>query len=143
MQSHSKLNARRACSHGGCSGDCQGVPAALMVNPNETPTDVTLRNILQHYQDSRPPRVRELVKISGDLTRLQTYDGWKYSPISRWLTPITGLDMLAKNIAVLRTSAPKAELHRFYGEGRPIALARLCCIYLCGPTDGCEETGLR
>lgn len=81
--------------------------AAIAAHPNKKPTGVELRDAFGQYQDSRLPRVREIVKIGGDLTRLQAYDGWKYYLIQRWLTPVVGLDSLAKNIAILCTGAPK------------------------------------
>jgi hypothetical protein len=51
--------------------------------------------------------VRAIVKVGGDLTRQQAYDGWKPYLVQRWLTPIVGLDTLAKNIAGLCVTAPK------------------------------------
>lgn len=80
---------------------------ALAKHPNKKPTDFEIRDAMQHYQDSRLARVKEIVKVGGDLTRLQAYDGWMAYLTQRWLTPILGMDFLAKNIAELCSGAPK------------------------------------
>ena len=86
---------------------------SINAHPNKKPTDFEIRDAMQHYQDSRLARVKEIVKIGGDLTRLQAYDGWKAYLTQRWLTPILGMDFLAKNIAVLCSGAPKLSYVQF------------------------------
>lgn len=90
--------------------------SALALHLNKKPSNVEIRDALQHYQDSRLARVKEIVKIGGDLTRLQAYDGWKMYFTQRWLTPILGLDFLAKNIAKLCSGAPKLSYVEFEEE---------------------------
>lgn len=86
---------------------------AIDAHPNKKPTDFEIRDAMKHYQDSRKARVKEIVKIGGDLTRLQAYDGWKAYLTQRWLTPILGMDFLAKNIAELCSGAPKLNFVQF------------------------------
>lgn len=86
---------------------------AINAHPNKKPTDFEIRDAMKHYQDSRLARVKEIVKIGGDLTRLQAYDGWKAYLTQRWLTPILGMDFLAKNIAELCSGAPKLHYVQF------------------------------
>lgn len=81
--------------------------ALLAVHPNKKPSDVELREAMQRYQDGRVDRTRAIVKVGGDLTRQQAYDGWKAYFVQRWLSPVVGLDALAKNIAGLSVTAPK------------------------------------
>jgi hypothetical protein len=52
-------------------------------------------------------RMRPIFKVGGELTRQQAYDGWMAYLAQRWLTPIAGLDTLARNIAGLCVTAPK------------------------------------
>jgi len=82
--------------------------ALLAVHPNKKPSTVELQDAFREkYQNARVDRVRAIVKVGGDLTRQQAYDGWKPYLTQRWLTPIVGLDTLAKNIAGLCVTAPK------------------------------------
>ncbi|WEW58626.1 hypothetical protein PRK78_004094 [Emydomyces testavorans] len=80
---------------------------ALKAHPNKKPSDAEIRDALQHYQDSRLARVKEIVKVGGMLTRLQAYDGWRMYVMQRWITPIIGLDFGAKGIARICSEAPK------------------------------------
>lgn len=82
--------------------------ALLAAHPNKKPSNVELHDALRDkYQNVRVDRARAIVKIGGDLTRQQAYDGWKPYLVQRWLTPVVGLDTLAKNIAGLCVTAPK------------------------------------
>ncbi|KAF5540997.1 FAD binding domain-containing protein [Fusarium mexicanum] len=49
----------------------------------------------------------------GVLTRQQAYDRWKAYITQRWLTPIIGLDSLAKKFAGLCITAPKLNFVEF------------------------------
>lgn len=80
----------------------------LAAHPNKKPSAVELYDKFRdEYQNARLDRVRAIVKVGGDLTRQQAYDGWKPYLTQRWLTPFVGLDTLAKNIAGLCVTAPK------------------------------------
>lgn len=68
---------------------------------------------MQSYQDSRLEKVKGMVKIGGDLTRLQAYDGWYFYIMQRWITPWIGLDNLAVNIAKLCSTGPKLSFVEF------------------------------
>jgi 2-polyprenyl-6-methoxyphenol hydroxylase-like FAD-dependent oxidoreductase len=93
------------------------VHALLAIHPNKNPSTVELQDAFRDkYQDARMDRVRAIVKISSDLTRRQAYDGWKAYLIQRWLTPIVGLDTLARNIAGLYVTAPKLSYVDFEEE---------------------------
>ncbi|KAF4778492.1 hypothetical protein HER10_EVM0005774 [Colletotrichum scovillei] len=84
------------------------IHALLGTHSNKNPSDVELRDAMRDkYQNARVDRARVIVKVGGDLTRQQAYDGWKAYFVQRWLTPIVGLDTLAKNIAGLCVTAPK------------------------------------
>ncbi|KAL0769515.1 hypothetical protein CaCOL14_008823 [Colletotrichum acutatum] len=84
------------------------IHALLGTHSNKKPSDVELRDAMRDkYQNARVDRARAIVKVGGDLTRQQAYDGWKAYFVQRWLTPIVGLDTLAKNIAGLCVTAPK------------------------------------
>ncbi|KXH50583.1 hypothetical protein CSAL01_11463 [Colletotrichum salicis] len=84
------------------------IHALLSTHSNKKPSDVELRDAIRDkYQNARVDRARAIVKVGGDLTRQQAYDGWKAYFVQRWLTPIVGLDTLAKNIAGLCVTAPK------------------------------------
>ncbi|KAK6215287.1 hypothetical protein QIS74_08306 [Colletotrichum tabaci] len=86
----------------------------LVRHPNKKPSDVELRDAIRdEYQDARVDRARAIVKVGGDLTRQQAYDGWKAYFVQRWLTPFVGLDTLAKNIAGLCVTAPKLSYVEF------------------------------
>lgn len=62
---------------------------------------------MQEYQGSRIERVKAIVKVGGDLTRLQAFDGWYFYIMQRWVTPWIGLDTLAINIARLCSTGTK------------------------------------
>ncbi|CAI7658434.1 unnamed protein product [Penicillium glandicola] len=79
----------------------------LSRHPNKKPTSVEINAAMQSYQDSRLERVKMIVKVGGDLTRLQAYDGWYFYIKQRWLTPWIGLDKLAIDIAMLCSTGPK------------------------------------
>ncbi|KAK2612306.1 FAD-dependent monooxygenase dep2 [Conoideocrella luteorostrata] len=80
----------------------------LAAHPNKKPSDVELCDAMRKkYQDTRVDRARAIVRAGGDLTRQQAYDGWRAYLVQRWLTPVIGLDTLAKNIAGLCVTAPK------------------------------------
>ncbi|EFR04324.1 FAD binding domain-containing protein [Nannizzia gypsea CBS 118893] len=83
--------------------------AALNLHPNKKPSDVEISAALKFYQDSRLSRVKAIVKVASDLTRLQACDGWAMYIRHRWITPLIGLDALAINIAKLASSAPKLD----------------------------------
>ncbi|OHE97146.1 hypothetical protein CORC01_07587 [Colletotrichum orchidophilum] len=86
----------------------------LATHANKKPSDIELRDAMRDkYQNARVDRARVIVKVGGDLTRQQAYDGWKAYFVQRWLTPIVGLDTLAKNIAGLSVTAPKLSYVEF------------------------------
>jgi hypothetical protein len=88
--------------------------ALLATHPNKKPSTVELQDAFRdNYQNARIDRVRAIVKVGGDLTRQQAYDGWKPYLVQRWMTPIVGLDTLAKNIAGLCVTAPKLTYIQF------------------------------
>ncbi|KAB8069926.1 hypothetical protein BDV29DRAFT_198326 [Aspergillus leporis] len=79
----------------------------LNQHPNKKPSTVEISAAMQEYQDSRLERVKAIVKIGGDLTRLQAFDGWYFYIMQRWITPWIGLDTLAINIAKLCSAGTK------------------------------------
>ncbi|KAL4775263.1 hypothetical protein BDW60DRAFT_204529 [Aspergillus nidulans var. acristatus] len=81
--------------------------ALLNRHPNKKPSTVEISAAMQEYQDSRLARVKTIVKVGGDLTRLQAYDGWYFYIMQRWITPWIGLDTLAINIAKLCSAGTK------------------------------------
>lgn len=89
---------------------------ALHRHPNKKPSDVEIGAAMQHYQDSRLERVKAIVKVGSDLTRLQACDGWYFYIMQRWITPWIGLDMLAVNIAKLCSGGNKLNFVEFQGQ---------------------------
>ncbi|KAJ6172832.1 hypothetical protein N7470_001899 [Penicillium chermesinum] len=79
----------------------------LNQHPNKKPSTVEISAAMQKYQDARIERVKTIVKVGGDLTRLQAFDGWYYYVMQRWVTPWIGLDTLAINIAKLCSGGVK------------------------------------
>lgn len=52
--------------------------ALLATHPNKKSSTVELQDAFRDsYQNARIDRVRAIVKVGGDLTRQQAYDGWK------------------------------------------------------------------
>ncbi|RMZ40787.1 hypothetical protein AFCA_005107 [Aspergillus flavus] len=95
---------------GGCTAMEDGVAITNQLHqllnrlPNKKPSTVEISATMQEYQDSRLDRVKTIVKVGGDLTRLQAFDGWYFYIMQRWLTPWIGLDTLAINIAKLASA---------------------------------------
>ncbi|KAK1518072.1 hypothetical protein CPAR01_15721 [Colletotrichum paranaense] len=84
------------------------INALLGTHSHKNPSDFELRDAMRDkHQNARVDHAWVIVKVVGDLTRQQAYDGWKAYFVQRWLTPIVGLDTLAKNIAGLCVMAPK------------------------------------
>ncbi|KAK1507154.1 hypothetical protein CABS01_08334 [Colletotrichum abscissum] len=84
------------------------INALLGTHFHKSPSDFELRDAMRDkHQNARVDHAWVIVKVVGDLTRQQAYDGWKAYFVQRWLTPIVGLDTLAKNIAGLCVMAPK------------------------------------
>jgi hypothetical protein len=81
--------------------------ALLNRHPNKKPSTVEISAAVQEYQDPRLARVKTIVKVGGDLTRLQAYDGWYFYIMQRWITPWICLDTLAINIAKLCSAGTK------------------------------------
>ncbi|GAB1213226.1 hypothetical protein ATERTT37_002375 [Aspergillus terreus] len=98
---------------GGCTAMEDAVAITNQVHellnrhPNKKPSTVEIAAAMQEYQDSRLERVKTIVKVGGDLTRLQAYDGWYFYIMQRWVTPWIGLDTLAINIAKLCSAGTK------------------------------------
>ncbi|KAI9785103.1 MAG: hypothetical protein M1816_000514 [Peltula sp. TS41687] len=82
---------------------------AIRAHPNQKPSDLEIRTALQRYQDQRLPRVTEIFNLSWMVTRLQAYDGWLYYLAMRWILPVLGLGVLAKNMGVMFSEAPKLD----------------------------------
>ncbi|KMU88854.1 monooxygenase [Coccidioides immitis H538.4] len=85
-------------------------------HPNKEPSDVEIRDALQHYQDSRLDRVKGIVEFGAKMTRLQAYDGWWNYITQRWITPVIGLDCLARDASRLFSGAPKLNYVPFEGK---------------------------
>ncbi|GMG09991.1 unnamed protein product [Aspergillus oryzae] len=95
---------------GGCTAIEDGVAITNQLHQllnrhrNKKPSTVEISAAMQEYQDSRLDRVKTIVKVGGDLTRLQAFDGWYFYIMQRWLTPWIGLDTLAIKIAKLAST---------------------------------------
>lgn len=104
---------------GGCTAMEDSVAIAnqlhelLNRHPNKKPSTVEISAAMQDYQDSRIERVKAIVKVGGDLTRLQAFDGWYFYIMQRWVTPWIGLDTLAINIAKLCSAGTKLDFVEF------------------------------
>jgi 2-polyprenyl-6-methoxyphenol hydroxylase and related FAD-dependent oxidoreductases len=104
---------------GGCTAMEDSVAIAnqlhelLNRHPNKKPSTVEISAAMQDYQDSRIERVKAIVKVGGDLTRLQAFDGWYFYIMQRWVTPWIGLDTLAINIARLCSAGTKLDFVEF------------------------------
>ncbi|EER23620.1 FAD dependent oxidoreductase domain containing protein [Coccidioides posadasii C735 delta SOWgp] len=85
-------------------------------HPNKEPSDVEIRDALQHYQDSRLDRVKGIVEFGAKMTRLQAYDGWWNYITQRWITPVIGLDCLARDASRLFSGTPKLNYVPFEGK---------------------------
>lgn len=86
---------------------------AIAAHPNKKPTDREIHDVLQNYQETRIDRVKFISKLCSDLTRFQAYDGWKSYLTQRWLTPLLGLEFLAKTVAGVCVGAPKLKYVKF------------------------------
>ena len=82
---------------------------AVKAHPNKRPSKVEIGDAFQRYQAQRVPRVKEIFDMSWMVTRMQAYDGWLNYLLMRWILPSVGLDMLAKNVAKLCSTAPKLD----------------------------------
>lgn len=85
----------------------------LSQHPNKNPSDTEVLTALESYQSSRLTRVKEIFQVSWMLTRLQAYDGWLMYLVQRWVMPVVGLDVVAKNVAKTCSEAPKLDFVAF------------------------------
>jgi hypothetical protein len=86
---------------------------AITTCRHRKPSDEEIRSILQHYQESRIRRAKRIVKVGGEMTRRQAYDGWMNYLQYRWLLPLIGMEYIAQETARLCNSAPKLMLVEF------------------------------
>ena len=73
--------------------------AVLAFPLNKLPSDEALRFRMRLYQDSRLQRVKDMSDISWVTMRLQACDGWLLHIAQRWLVPIIGMELIAKQTA--------------------------------------------
>ncbi|KAH8704707.1 FAD binding domain-containing protein [Talaromyces proteolyticus] len=73
----------------------------LKANPNQKMSKETLSRIFEEYQELRKPRMKKVLNLAYQLTRLQAWDGWFMKFVQRFVIPWVGDERVADHFADL------------------------------------------
>ncbi len=98
-----------------CALEGVAVLSNLLVNlhnglaPGQHPSKATILELFHKYQETRKPRMKIAFKMSYELTRLQTCDGWANKITMLYLIPMLGFGFVADQLAEFCSGAPKLD----------------------------------
>jgi hypothetical protein len=78
-----------------------GLNRELKARPNQKMSKETISRIFEEYQELRRPRMKKVLNLAYQMTRLQAWDGRFMKFIQRYIVPLMGDDRVADHFADL------------------------------------------
>lgn len=73
----------------------------VKAHPDRKMSQETISTIFEEYQNQRKPRMKKVLNLAYQMTRLQAWDGWFMKFIQRWIIPLVGDGKVADHFAEL------------------------------------------